>query len=96
VWLLGWWVATLAIVVAGTASAALAQTGLPSVSAGDTGPWHTVASGACDPGIEDLCSTVEVAQWPSVPYTPPIACAAPLQCQLEMDISAPTSGAPCP
>jgi acetyl esterase/lipase len=94
-------IAVLAVVILGSASASLAQSAGPSGSPTIVQPWRTVESGTCDPSFtklwadQGLCSAVAVAQWVGIPYTPPVDC-GDRQCQLPMDISAPTSGGPWP
>jgi acetyl esterase/lipase len=96
--------AALALVAVGPVSASLAQSAGPSGSPAIVQPFRTVESGTCDPSYfrgsklwadQGLCSTVAVAQWLGIPYTPPVDCGG-RQCQLPMDISAPTSGGPWP
>jgi acetyl esterase/lipase len=93
--------AALALVAVGPVSPSLAQSAGPSGSPAIVQPFRTVESGSCDPSFtkhwanQGLCSTVGVAQWQGIPYTPPVDCGGH-QCQLPMDISAPTSGGPWP
>jgi acetyl esterase/lipase len=96
--------AALALVVVGPVSTSLAQSAGPSGSPAIVEPFRTVEAGSCDPSFirgsktwpdDGPCSTVAVAQWLGIPYTPPIDCGGH-QCQLPMDISAPTSGGPWP
>ena len=94
-WLLGPLAATLFLAAVGTASVGLAQSAAPAGSGAVVEPWRTIPSGTCDPLFEDLCSDVAVAQWRGTPYTPPVDCGL-FDCQLLMDISAPTTGGPWP
>jgi acetyl esterase/lipase len=96
--------AAVALVVVGPVSASTAQSAGPSGSPAIVEPFKTVEAGSCDPSFirgskawagQGLCSTVEVAQWLGIPYTPPVDCGGN-QCQLPMDIAAPTSGGPWP
>ncbi len=99
-WLFPTLATTLALVAAGWAAPSMAQSPAPSGSAAVLGPSGVVEAGTC-PGLFDgLCSTVAVGVWDRVPYTPPIECGAGgttgTLCQLQMEISAPTSGGPWP
>jgi acetyl esterase/lipase len=103
---------TLAIsaIMLGQTSTAVAPSATPSiappVAAPSPGsvtavpsPDAVTASGTCDPVFQGLCSIVPVGQWHDVPYTPSIPCTKPsvgYDCQLTMDITAPTSGGPYP
>jgi len=73
----------------------------PSHEAGIAAPPPSLVheSGECDRayGFGGVCSRIEVGEWDSIPFTPPVICAeSGRTCQLQIEIDAPTSGGPWP
>jgi acetyl esterase/lipase len=53
-----------------------------------------IPAGTCEAGA---CTSIRLAQWRSVPFTPPVRCGARgATCRLSMDILAPAAGGPHP